>query len=150
MCRAIPLPPHLDPLDICRHRSATCASVTDANKLIATLHNTPGLSYCAPLAALRPDLCLLFLLVTLGLTCGPTFYTGFVNDGSDRSSLPLILGIVQFFLAVIATLLLSILPSGRMFGDRVAGKSRKYLASQTFTTSYPTLTRNQRLGSIAL
>ncbi|KAG8771806.1 1,3-beta-D-glucan synthase [Ceratobasidium sp. 428] len=93
---------------------------------------------------------LLFLLVTLGLTCGPTFYIGFVNDGSDGSSLPLILGIVQFFLAVIATLLFSILPSGRMFGDRVAGKSRKYLASQTFTASYATLTRNQRLGSIAL
>ncbi|KAG8702002.1 1,3-beta-D-glucan synthase, partial [Ceratobasidium sp. 394] len=93
---------------------------------------------------------LLFLLVTLGLTCGPTFYIGFVNDGSDGSSLPLILGIIQFFIAIIATLLFSLLPSGRMFGDRVAGKSRKYLASQTFTASYPTLTRNQRLGSIAL
>ncbi|QRV97434.1 beta-1,3-glucan synthase [Ceratobasidium sp. AG-Ba] len=44
----------------------------------------------------------------------------------------------------------AILPSGRMFGDRVAGKSHKYLASQTFTASYPTLTRNQRIGSIAL
>jgi 1,3-beta-glucan synthase len=34
-------------------------------------------------------------------------------------------------------LLFSIMPSGRMFGDCVQGKSRKYLASQTFTTSYP-------------
>ena len=31
------------------------------------------------------------------------------------------------------------MPSGRMFGDRVAGKSRKYLANQTFTASYPKL-----------
>lgn len=93
---------------------------------------------------------LLFLFVTLGLTCGPSFYIAFVNDGSDGSSLPLILGIVQFFIAVIATLLFSIVPSGRMFGDRVAGKSRKYLASQTFTASYPTMTRNQRMGSILL
>lgn len=93
---------------------------------------------------------LIFLFVTLGLTCGPTFYVGFVNDGTDGSSLPLILGIVQFFISIIATLLFSIVPSGRMFGDRVAGKSRKYLASQTFTASYPTMTRNQRLGSITL
>ncbi|EUC56288.1 1,3-beta-glucan synthase, partial [Rhizoctonia solani AG-3 Rhs1AP] len=59
-------------------------------------------------------------------------------------------GIVQFFIAVIATLLFSIIPSGRMFGDRVAGKSRKYLASQTFTASYPSMSRNQRIGSIVL
>ncbi|KAG9313769.1 1,3-beta-glucan synthase component FKS1 [Chiua virens] len=42
------------------------------------------------------------------------------------------------------------MPSGRMFGDRVAGKSRKYLASQTFTASYPSLSRRARLASIAL
>ncbi|CAE7218516.1 unnamed protein product, partial [Rhizoctonia solani] len=93
---------------------------------------------------------LIFLFVALGLTTGPSFYIFIANDGSDGSSLPLILGIVQFFIAVIVTLLFSIIPSGRMFGDRVAGKSRKYLASQTFTASYPSMTRNQRLGSIVL
>ncbi|KAG8714885.1 1,3-beta-D-glucan synthase [Ceratobasidium sp. 423] len=93
---------------------------------------------------------LIFLFIVLGLTTGPSFYVFIANDGSDGSSLPLILGIVQFFVAVIATLLFSIIPSGRMFGDRVAGKSRKYLASQTFTASYPSMTRNQRLGSIIL
>ena len=31
-----------------------------------------------------------------------------------------------------------------MFGDRVRGKSRKYLASQTFTASYPTLDKSDR------
>ena len=50
----------------------------------------------------------------------------------------------------IATLLFSIVPSGRMFGDRVRGKSRKYLASQTFTASYPSLDKSKRTGSIAL
>ncbi|CAE6440205.1 unnamed protein product [Rhizoctonia solani] len=93
---------------------------------------------------------LIFLLIVLGLTTGPSFYVFIANDGSDGSSLPLILSIVQFFIAVIATLLFSIIPSGRMFGDRVAGKSRKYLASQTFTASYPSMTRNQRMGSIVL
>jgi len=37
-----------------------------------------------------------------------------------------------------------------MFGDRVAGKSRKYLASQTFTASYPSLDKQNRIGSILL
>ena len=36
------------------------------------------------------------------------------------------------------TLLFGIMPSGRMFGDWVASKSRMYLMSQTFTASYPT------------
>ncbi|KDN41919.1 1,3-beta-glucan synthase component FKS1, partial [Rhizoctonia solani AG-8 WAC10335] len=67
---------------------------------------------------------LIFLFIVLGLTTGPSFYVFIANDGTDGSSLPLILGIVQFFIAVIATLLFSIVPSGRMFGDRVAGKSR--------------------------
>ncbi|ESK92280.1 1,3-beta-glucansynthase [Moniliophthora roreri MCA 2997] len=93
---------------------------------------------------------LLFLLVTLGLTCGPTFYIAIVVRNGDDGQLALILGIVQFFISVVATLLFAIMPSGRMFGDRVAGKSRKYLASQTFTASYPSLDRGPRLASILL
>ena len=37
-----------------------------------------------------------------------------------------------------------------MFEDRVAGKSQKYLASQTFTAGYPALDRKNRMGSIRL
>ncbi|KAF5349446.1 hypothetical protein D9758_014615 [Tetrapyrgos nigripes] len=57
---------------------------------------------------------LVFLLITLGLTCGPTFYiaTAVVN-GSD-GQLALILGIVQFFISVSATLLFAIMPSGHL------------------------------------
>ncbi|KAF9448440.1 glycosyltransferase family 48 protein [Macrolepiota fuliginosa MF-IS2] len=93
---------------------------------------------------------LVFLLITLGLTCGPTFYVAIVEHNGTGGSLALILGIVQFFISVIATVLFAVMPSGRMFGDRVAGKSRKYLASQTFTASYPALEKANRLGSIAL
>ncbi|KAG6889590.1 1,3-beta-D-glucan synthase [Termitomyces sp. Mi166 len=94
---------------------------------------------------------LIFLLITLGLTCGPTFYVVIAEHGSSPGgSLAFILGIVQFFISVVATLLFAVMPSGRMFGDRVAGKSRKYLASQTFTASYPSLERTPRLGSIIL
>ncbi|KAI0340296.1 1,3-beta-glucan synthase [Trametopsis cervina] len=93
---------------------------------------------------------LLFLIVTLALTAGPTFYIAIAESSSPNGSLALILGIVQFFISVVATLLFATLPSGRMFGDRVAGKSRKYLASQTFTASYPTLKPTARAASFAL
>jgi 1,3-beta-glucan synthase len=92
---------------------------------------------------------LLFLIVTLAFTCGPTFYIAHAESTPSRGgSLALVLGIVQFVIAVVATLLFAILPSGRMFGDRVAGKSRKYLASQTFTASYADLHSQARLASL--
>ena len=94
---------------------------------------------------------LLFLFVTLALTAGPTFYIAIAeNSEAGGGQLALILGIVQFFISVVATLLFSIMPSGRMFGDRVAGKSRKYLASQTFTASYSELAPQARLASLLL
>src|SRR6266705_1947178 len=79
---------------------------------------------------------LLFLVVKLALTCGPTFYISIVESNGTGGSLLLILGIVQFFISVIAT------------GDRVRGKLRKYLASQTFTASYPPLDKKTRMVSI--
>ncbi|KAG8936339.1 1,3-beta-D-glucan synthase [Tulasnella sp. 419] len=93
---------------------------------------------------------LIFLLVTLGLTAAPTVYIALYENPREKSNLPLILGIVQFFISVIATILFGLMPSGRMFGDRVAGKARKYLASQTFTASYPALDRKARTASVML
>lgn len=93
---------------------------------------------------------LVFLFVTLGLTCGPTFYIAIAEQQGNAGQLALILGIAQFFISVVATLLFAIMPSGRMFGDRVAGTSRKYLASQTFTASYPALSKKARASSILL
>ncbi|KAK7446371.1 1,3-beta-D-glucan synthase [Stygiomarasmius scandens] len=93
---------------------------------------------------------LIFLLIILALTAGPTFYIATVDDRPNLSQVPLIVGIVQFFISVVVTLVFAIIPSGRMFGDRVAGKSRKYMASQTFTASYPALARSSRIASITL
>jgi len=93
---------------------------------------------------------LVFLLVVLALTSGPTFYIAITDTSKAKNQLPLILGIVQFFISIVATLFFSIIPSGRLFGDRVAGKARKYMASQTFTASYPSLQRSARLASISL
>lgn len=92
----------------------------------------------------------IFLLVILAITAGPTVYIARVDDIATPSQVPLILGIVQFFISVVVTVAFGIIPSGRMFGDRVAGKSRKYIASQTFTASYPALPRNARTASIFL
>lgn len=91
---------------------------------------------------------LLFLLVCLAATAGPTFYIAITDSPKNKSQIPLIIGVVQFFVSVVLTFVFAIIPSGRMFGDRVAGKARKYLASQTFTAAYPELERGARIGSI--
>ncbi|KAI0030827.1 1-3-beta-glucan synthase [Vararia minispora EC-137] len=91
-----------------------------------------------------------FLLIILAITAGPTVYIALVDGQRTTSQVPLILGVVQFFVSVVVTVIFGIIPSGRMFGDRVAGKSRKYMASQTFTASYPALGRSSRAASIAL
>ncbi|OCH86741.1 1,3-beta-glucan synthase [Obba rivulosa] len=116
-----------------------CATLAEFSYIPTTWNNTSHLTRR-----------LLFLLVTLALTAGPTFYIAIAETNSPGGSLALILGIVQFFISAVATLLFAVLPSGRMFGDRVAGKSRKYLASQTFTASYPTLKSTARLASVTL
>jgi 1,3-beta-glucan synthase len=93
-----------------------------------------------------------FLLVILALTGGPTVYIAYVESRPTptTSQIPVIVGIVQFFISIVATVAFGLFPSGRMFGDRVAGKSRKYMASQTFTASYLELTRTARTASIML
>lgn len=104
-----------------------CATLAEFSYIPTTWNNTSHLTRR-----------LLFLAVTLGLTAGPTFYIAIAERQPGRGgSLSLILGIVQFFIAAVATALFASMPSGRMFGDRVAGKSRKYLASQTFTALHP-------------
>jgi 1,3-beta-glucan synthase len=90
---------------------------------------------------------LLFLSIILFLTLAPSIYIAFFNkDGT----LSMIFAIVQLVIAVLATVAFSIIPSGRMFGDRVAGKARKYLANQTFTASYPSLSKGARGASVLL
>ncbi|CAK5263450.1 unnamed protein product [Mycena citricolor] len=93
---------------------------------------------------------LLFLLVILAITAGPTFYIAIAANNGSAGTVAYIIGIVQFGVSVAATALFAIVPSGRMFGDRVAGKNRKYLASQTFTASYPKLPGPNRAASILL
>lgn len=116
-----------------------CATLAEFSYIPTTWNNTSHLTRR-----------LVFLAITLALTAGPTVYVGIAETSSPGGSLALILGIVQFFISAVATLIFATLPSGRMFGDRVAGKSRKYLASQTFTASYPSLKRSARAVSFLL
>jgi len=116
-----------------------CATLAEFSYIPTTWNNTSHLTRR-----------LVFLCLALALTGGPTIYIAIVESNNTGGNLALILAIVQFAISVIATLLFGMIPSGRMFGDRVAGKSRKYLASQTFTASYPVLGPKSRAGSIAL
>ncbi|KAJ7242038.1 1,3-beta-glucan synthase [Mycena rebaudengoi] len=94
---------------------------------------------------------LLFLVVILAITGGPTFYVAIAESAPGGGGMVArIVGMVQFIISAIVTLIFAIVPSGRMFGDRVASKSRKYLASQTFTASYPSLPTANRIASITL
>lgn len=90
---------------------------------------------------------LVLLAIVLAATAGPTIYIAAFDQTSNTA---LIIGCVQFAVSVIAVAAFSIIPSGRMFGDRVRGKARKYLASQTFTASYPKLSTRARIASISL
>ncbi|KAJ3515692.1 hypothetical protein NMY22_g14388 [Coprinellus aureogranulatus] len=70
----------------------------------------------------------LFLLGILGPTGGPTIHSATIESNGTGGDLTLILAIVLFLISVVAALLFAIVTSGRMFGGRVAGKSRKYPA----------------------
>ena len=87
------------------------------------------------------------LLICFGLMLGPFIWIAWFDQTSNAAH---IVSIVQFAVAVCLVVLFSIVPSGRLFGDRVAGKARKYLASQTFTASYPKLELKPRIASIGL
>ncbi|GAA5831103.1 hypothetical protein JCM11251_005144 [Rhodosporidiobolus azoricus] len=87
------------------------------------------------------------LLICLAITLAPTIWIAGFDSTSQAAK---IVSIVQFAFAVFFVVTFSVVPSGRLFGDRVTGKSRKYLASQTFTASYPKLNIRQRLASISL
>ncbi|KAK0567105.1 1,3-beta-D-glucan synthase [Tilletia horrida] len=114
-----------------------CATIAEFSYIPTTWNNTSHL-------ARR----MVFLLVCLGVTIAPSVY---VFGFSDRlSTTALIVSIAHIAASGCITVLFSLVPSGRMFGDRVAGKARKYLANQTFTASYAPLEKGHRSISLLL
>ncbi|RFU30974.1 hypothetical protein B7463_g5350, partial [Scytalidium lignicola] len=92
---------------------------------------------------------LLFLLVVLVLNVAPSVYIFIVKD-TQHTKIALILGIVQFFIALASFVFFSVMPLGGLFGSYMSNKSRKYVASQTFTASYPRLKGNDMWMSYGL
>ncbi|CAD6891025.1 unnamed protein product [Tilletia controversa] len=114
-----------------------CATIAEFSYIPTTWNNTSHL-------ARR----IVFLLVCLGITIAPAVY---IFGFSDRlSTTALIVSIAHIAASGCVTVLFSLVPSGRMFGDRVAGKARKYLANQTFTASYAPLEKGHRVWSLLL
>ena len=83
----------------------------------------------------------LFLLIgMLFLNAAPSVYI--FGLGMEEGKIPLILGVVQFLIALASFFFFSIQPLGGLFGSYLNGKRRQYVASQTFTASYPRLKGN--------
>ena len=90
---------------------------------------------------------LLFLLGMFALNLGPSVYIFAIKQ---TGSIALALGIVQFFIALTTFFFFSIMPLGGLFGSYMSKNSRQYVASQTFTASYPRLSRNDQWMSYGL
>ncbi|CZT53251.1 probable 1,3-beta-D-glucan synthase subunit [Rhynchosporium secalis] len=92
---------------------------------------------------------LLFLLVMLALNAGPSAYI-FIFSEKQKEKMSLIIGIVQFFVAIATFFFFSVMPLGGLFGSYLKKNSRQYVASQTFTASYPRLAGNEMWMSYGL
>ncbi|KAF2144472.1 glycosyltransferase family 48 protein [Aplosporella prunicola CBS 121167] len=82
---------------------------------------------------------LLFLLVVFAINVAPAVYVFGVNR---ENKIALILGIVQFLLALITIIYFSFMPLGALWGSYLTKNSRQYVASATFTASWPHLKGN--------
>jgi len=91
---------------------------------------------------------LFFLLGMLVLNAAPSVYI--FGLGKEVGQVPLILGIVQFLIALGTFFFFSIMPLGGLFGSYLTKNSRRYVASQTFTASYPRLRGNDMWMSYGL
>ncbi|RKF54973.1 1,3-beta-glucan synthase component FKS1 [Golovinomyces cichoracearum] len=92
---------------------------------------------------------LFFLLGMLVINAGPSAYIFLFSDGG-KSKISLIIGIVQFFVALASSFFFAVMPLGGLFGSYLTKNSRQYVASQTFTASFPRLTGNDMWMSYGL
>lgn len=92
---------------------------------------------------------LIFLIVVFLLNVGPTVYV-FGIEGAADTTPGLVVGIVQFFFSVFTFVFFSVMPLGGLFGSYLTKNSRRYVASQTFTASWPRLNGNNRAMSYFL
>lgn len=91
---------------------------------------------------------LLFCIGIFFLNLAPSILIFGVKSLPEKVSLTL--GIVQFLIALFTYLFFSIMPLGGLFGSYLKKNSRQYVASQTFTASYPRLRGNDMWMSYGL
>lgn len=91
---------------------------------------------------------LLFLIAVFAVNVAPSVYI----FGMDKrtGTIANILGGVQFAVALVTFIFFSLMPLGGLFGSYLTRNSRKYVASQTFTASYPRLKGNDMWMSYGL
>ncbi|KAG0376736.1 1,3-beta-D-glucan synthase [Mortierella sp. AD032] len=89
---------------------------------------------------------LILLIIVLVLNVGPAIYVCLVNRTGSTS---LYVGMGHFAVSLITTIVFAIVPSNQLFGGN-SKTSRKNLASQTFTASFPKLKGSERALSIFL
>ncbi|KAF7562126.1 hypothetical protein G7046_g2003 [Stylonectria norvegica] len=92
---------------------------------------------------------LLFLIIIFALNVGPGVKV-FLVPGAKHNAIDKILGIVQFIIAILTFIFFSVMPLGGLFGSYLTTKTRRYVASQTFTASYPRLKGNDIAMSYGL
>ena len=90
---------------------------------------------------------LLFLIGVFALNFGPSVYVFGVRDDDVIAR---VLGIVQFVIALITIIFFTVMPLGGLFGSYLKKGARQYVASQTFTASFPRLRGNDMWMSYGL
>ncbi|KAL8962817.1 MAG: hypothetical protein Q9193_000835 [Seirophora villosa] len=89
-----------------------------------------------------------FILGLFVLNIAPSVYIFGIPGGQGR--IGKILGVVQFLVALGTFLFFSIMPLGGLFGSYMKKNSRQFVASQTFTASWPRLRGNDMWMSYGL
>lgn len=92
---------------------------------------------------------LLFLLAIFAINVAPSVYI-FGIKNANTSQIGHILGVIQFFIALATLAFFALRPLGALFGSYLTGNSRQYVASQTFTASWPRLYGNDMWMSYGL
>jgi len=91
---------------------------------------------------------LFFLIGIFAINIAPSVYIFGINDTSKIAHA---IGIVQFFIGLATFFFFAIMPLGGLFGSYLTNKnSRRYVASQTFTASWPRLQGNDMWMSYGL
>ncbi|KAH7349385.1 1,3-beta-glucan synthase component [Plectosphaerella cucumerina] len=96
---------------------------------------------------------LLFLILVFVINLAPAVYILVLANmlNIENEQIAFILGVVQLIVAILTFIFFAVMPLGGLFGSYLTNKnSRRYVASQTFTASWPRLSGNPLAMSYGL